>query len=225
MGLAEETEGLDDEAQGVGDETEGVEETAAVEEELAGIEEAELGAVDGGAYDNVSGVYDIIRQARRNIAARARKAPRRAQHRIARNITRAVVHRTGKANRLVPLEALNVAPGQTVTFTYEAPEPCKFLGLSLSAIVAATFGGTDLKFGTDRLCEASGVSGGNGEASAFSLSIFDPLSRKGLVIGRGRTIGNNSAKWTFTVRASAKNFGPADFIATLELFQLGKSCR
>ena len=225
MGLAEETEGLDDEAQGVGDEAGDVEETAAVEEELAGIEETELGAVDGGAYDQASGVYDIIRQARRNIAARARKAPRRAQHRIARNITRAVVHRTSKANRIVPLEAINVQPGGTVTFTYEAPEPCRFLGMSMGAIVIATFGGTDLKFGTDRLCEASGVTGGNGEGSAFSLSIFDPLSRKGLVIGRGRIIGNNSAKWTFTVRASTKNTGPADFLATLELFQLGKTCR
>jgi hypothetical protein len=144
---------------------------------------------------------------------------------VARNITRAVVHRTGKANRIVPLEAINVQPGASVTFTYEAPEPCRFLGMSMGAVVISTFGGTDLKFGTDRLCEASGVSGGSGESSAFSLSIFDPLSRKGLVIGRGRIIGNNSAKWTFTVRASVKNTAPADFIATLELFQLGKSCR
>lgn len=225
MGLAEETEGLDTEAEGLGEEAGDVEETAAVEEEVASIEEAELGAVDGGSYDQVSGVYDIMRQVRRNIANRARKAPRRAQHRIARNITRAVVHRTSKANRIVPLEALDVKPGASVTFTYEAPEPCRFLGMSIGAVVISTFGGTDLKFGTDRLCEASGVSGGSGEGGAFSLSIFDPLSRKGLIIGRGRIIGNNSAKWTFTIRASAKNPGPADFLATLELFQLGKSCR
>lgn len=225
MGLAEETEGLDDEAQGVGDEAGDVEETGAIEEELAGIEEAELGAVDAGNYDQTSGVYDILRTVRRNIAMRARKAPRRAQARVARNITRAVVHRTSKANRIVPLEALDVKPGASVTFTYEAPEPCRFLGMSIGAVVIATFGGTDLKFGTDRLCEASGVSGGSGEAGAFSLSIFDPLSRKGLVIGRGRIIGNNSAKWTFTVKASAKNSAPVDFLATLELFQLGKTCR
>lgn len=203
--------------------------TGAADDEEIGAAENEVSQdIDSGAFDEdpdagatiasrlMSRARNRIRVMTSRKQARIAAAQRRSKQRFRERMAR-------MANRLVPFSALAVADAASVAFTYQAPEKARFLGISVTETVANNFGATTLSLGTDRLVEASGVSGGSGSSSAASLALWTPNAMaKGTHFAHGRLVEGNTQ---FALTVINNSGAAANFRASMLLYVIGKACR
>ena len=192
-------------------------ESAEGAEELAGIEETELAAVEAGAYDNEPSLEGIKVKARANVRARSRgKSSPRGQKKVADRVSAIAIQRNVSVNRIVPLDEVGVTAGASATFSYEAPDISRMLGVVAEISVRNAFKIKVWRFGTTDLVEPAGLTPQTSQAA--SMSVCDPQSALALrmQVGYGKMIGKNAAHLDFEFVNSSGT--TADFTASLLLF-------